>query len=186
MIRRVCRLDAAHRADFYRLHNDANDCGWCCCIAWWVPTWEGFGERTAEENRRLRDELFDKDEYDIYMLYVDGTPMGSCQAGLRDRLPKLVKQYGLIPDPEAWAVTCFQIAPAARGQGHAAFLLSETLGNLRARGARRVEAFPKRGPDLDVMDVWTGPEGMYRGAGFIVIRDDPSRPVLSLTWPGAD
>lgn len=177
---RVQRLDAAHRPDFYRLHCDANECGWCVCVAWWVPTWEGFGDRTAAENRRLRDDLFDRGEYDIYMMYEGDLPIGSCQVGPRDRLAKLVKQYALAPDPEAWAITCFQIAPARRGLGVAARLLADVLHDLRDRGCRRVEAFPKRGDGLDVMDLWTGPESMYFKSGFTVIRDDPSRPILSI------
>lgn len=114
-------------------------------------------------------------------MYDGDVPIGSCQAGPRDRLSKLVKQYGLPPDPEAWTITCFQIAPAHRGKGVAAHLLGRVLRDLKSRGTRLVETFPKRGAGLDEMDLWTGPEAMYREAGFVVVRDDPDRPVMSLT-----
>ena len=39
--------------DFFRLHCPANDAGWCNCVAWLVDGWEGWGERTAEQNRQL-------------------------------------------------------------------------------------------------------------------------------------
>lgn len=176
----IARLDPSRRADFFRVHCDANGCGWCQCVAWWVPTWDGWGERTAGENRRLRDELFDRGEYDGYLLYVDGAPAGWCQAGPRDRLAKLVRQYGRPPEPETWAVTCFQIAPSHRRRGLASRLLAEVLADLRRRGARRVEAFPKRAAEFDPLEMWTGPESLYRKAGFCPIEDRPRGPVMVL------
>jgi GNAT superfamily N-acetyltransferase len=180
MRKKVRRFEAALRGDFYRLHSERNDAGWCFCVAWWVPTWEGWGARSTVENRQLRDSLCDRGEYDGYLLYVDDTPGGWCQAGPRDRIAKLARQFDLAPDPAAWAITCFQIAPAYRGQGLATFLLGEVLSDLRMRGVRRVEAFPKRGTDLDVDDLWNGPEAMFRAAGFAAVRDDPRRPVLAI------
>ncbi len=76
-------FEESRRPDFFRLHSEANGCGWCCCVAWWTPTWEGWGERTAEENLRLREALFDRGEHDGYILYLDHEPVGWCQAGPR-------------------------------------------------------------------------------------------------------
>jgi GNAT superfamily N-acetyltransferase len=181
MPREVHRLTAENRADFFRLHNDEHDAGWCFCVAWWVRIWEGWGERSAEQNRTLREALFERcDQYDGYLLYVDDEPVGWCQAGPRDRLEKLARQFNLEPDPDTWALTCFLIAPQVRGQGMAASLLAGVLDDLRARGVKRVEAFPKRGEGLDAGDLWNGPEAMFRAAGFAVVRDDPARPVLAL------
>jgi GNAT superfamily N-acetyltransferase len=176
----IHRFDPGRRADFFRLHNEAHEAGWCFCVAWWVASWEGFGERTAEDNRVLRDSLLDRGEYDGYLLYADGVPAGWCQVGPRDRLGKLVQQFGLDPDPATWAITCFLIAPAWRGQGLATRLLEGVLADLVGRSVRRVEAYPKRGPDLDALDLWTGPEALFQRAGFRVVRDDPQRPVLAL------
>ena len=107
MKREVRRLTAELVDDFFRLHSEENGCGWCCCVAWWVPTWEGWGDRSANENRALREKLFKQGEYDGYLLYVDDEPVGWCQVGPRDRLEKLVGQFSLAPDPSAWAITCF-------------------------------------------------------------------------------
>lgn len=176
----VHRFEESRRVDFFRLHSAEHDAGWCFCAAWWVPTWDGWGARTADQNRAARERLLDRGQYDGYLLYVDDAPAGWCQAGPRDRLPKLVRQFGLAPDATTWAITCFFIAPAQRGQGLARHLLAAVLDDLRDRGVRRVEAFPKRGADLDALDVWNGPEGMFRRAGFQVVQDDPARPVLAL------
>ena len=53
MILTVRRFDEELRADFERIHSEECEAGWCHCVAWWVPTWECFGERSAEENARL-------------------------------------------------------------------------------------------------------------------------------------
>jgi hypothetical protein len=45
---------------------------------------------------------------------------------------------------------------------------------------RRVEDYPRRGRDLNADDLWKGPEELFRAAGFEVLRDDETRPVLSL------
>jgi GNAT superfamily N-acetyltransferase len=182
----VHRLSPSRRGDFFRLHNEVNGCGWCCCVAWWVPTWEGWGERTAEDNRALRQALFARGEDDGYLLYRDGLPAGWVQAGPRDRLTHLTTDYGLEPDGEVWAITCFLVAPDARRRGLARQLLAASLEDLRRRGVRRVQAFPRRGHDLPPEDMWRGPEATFLEAGFAVVRDDSRRPVLSLTLTGAD
>jgi ribosomal protein S18 acetylase RimI-like enzyme len=148
-----------------------------------VPTWEGWSQRTAAENRRIREGLFDDGVADGYLLYGDDEVVGWCQALERDRLAKLARQFDLPPDPATWAITCFLIAPRHRRQGLAGRLLREVVADLRRRGAARIEAFPKRGPDLDAGDLWNGPEAMFRAAGFAVLRDDPVRPILGLEFP---
>lgn len=179
----VVRLCAGRMDDFARVHGEANGAGWCHCVAWWVDTWDGWGERSADDNRALRQSLCQRGEYDGYLLYVASQPAGWCQVGPRDRLAKLVGQFELAPSSTTWAVTCFFIAPDHRGRGLAGQLLARVIDDVRQRGARRLEAFPRRSPDgslLDTLDLWNGPEAMFRAAGFEVTRDDPIRPVLAL------
>ena len=166
------------RADFHALLGKSDDCTWCRCVAWWVPSWEGFSERTAEQNRALRDELFDRGEYDGYLLYEGGQPVAWCQVGPRDRLSKLVDQFKLEPDPEVWAVTCFAVAPEARRRGLARRLLATILKELAGTGIRRIQAFPRRGEGLEPGELWTGPESLYREAGFTILRDHRTMPIL--------
>ncbi len=175
----VFRFDERRRDDFRRLHSDENGAGWCRCVAWWVPTWEGWGERTEAENASLRDSLCDAGEYDGYLAYDRLEPVGWCQVGARDRLEKLVLQLGLEPDPATWAITCFLVAPSYRGQGVARTLLRHALDDLRARGVTRIEAHPRAGASLDEGDLWTGPLGLYLGEGFEHAGDSPRGPVLA-------
>ncbi|MGE0707439.1 MAG: GNAT family N-acetyltransferase [Planctomycetota bacterium] len=153
-------------------------------MAWWVETWDEFKGRTAAENLAHRERLCAQGEHDGYLLYVGDQPVAWCQVGPRDRLLKLRRQHGLDEDPAAWAISCLLVVPARRRQGLARALLREVLAALRLRGARVVEAFPRRAPEegdeQDPLELWTGPEELYREAGFEVWRDDPERPVLRL------
>lgn len=176
----VRRFEPSRRADFFAFHRETNGAGWCYCVAWWAPTWQGWGERTAQENRKAREQLLERGEYDGYLAYDAAVPVGWCQVGPRDRLQKLVAQFKLPPDPDTWAVTCFEVAPSHRRTGVATALLRETLRDLRARGVRRVEAFPKRGAGPEPGALWTGPEPMFLALGFKIVRDDPKRLVLAI------
>ena len=175
----VRRLDAQHEADFYRVHCDAEGTGWCYCAAWWVETWDGWSERTDAENRALRETLFARGEHDGYLLYEGDHPIAWCQVGPRDRLSKLSTSLELAPDPETWSITCFVVLPAHRGHGAAKALLAGMLDDLRARGVRRVEAYPKTGAS-EPGELWNGPRSMYEAAGFAVVRESAPRAVLAL------
>ena len=170
-------MDSSRRDDFYRVHDPAHGTGWCYCVAWWIETWEGWGDRTEAENRNFREELFQKDQYDGYILYVDGQPAGWCQCGRRDRLKKLVSQYDLSPDDNIWAITCFVLLPEYRGKGLTHMMISGVIADLERLGISHVQGFPKREKDLSPGEVWTGPEAVFRKAGFEVERDHPERPV---------
>lgn len=176
----IVPLDAGRRADFFHLHSDCNGAGWCACAAWWVDTWDGWSDRTAAENRAVRETLFARGEHDGLLAYVAGDPVGWCQLGPRDRLAKLARQLALAPDPGAWAVTCFLIAPAWRRTGVARALLAAAAVRAREAGATRLEAFPKRGEGLAEDDLWNGPEAVFLAAGFVTVRAASVRSVLSL------
>jgi len=158
--------------DFYAIHNKKNQAGWCFCSAWWTPSWEGWGQRSAEENKSVREKLFDQKIWDGFLLYQADNPIGWCQCGPRDQWPKLCRNYDLSPDPKTWAITCLFIIPPARRKGYSVVFLTEILRQIRKSGVGRVQAFPRRGDDLPSGDVWTGPEGLYRKLGFIIVRQD--------------
>lgn len=176
----VRRFSPDLRSDFFRLHSEEHGCGWCFCTAWWVPTWDGWSDRSAEENKRLREKLLDQGEYDAYLLYSEDQPIGWCQVGLHERLEKLVKQFSLPPTDSVWAITCFLIVPHYRRQGMASHLLAKIVEDLKIRGAKSVLAFPKAGLSIDQLDMWNGPLAMYLDAGFSIWKDDPSRPILQM------
>ncbi|MFC1849061.1 GNAT family N-acetyltransferase [candidate division CSSED10-310 bacterium] len=177
MKKKVYPITANTRADFFQVHHHNHDCGWCCCVAWWIPTWERWGDRSAAENRNYRQELFDRGIWDGYLLAMDDVPVGWCQCGPRDQWPKLVQQYELQPDPNIWALTCFLVVPSFRKQGLSHFFLDELIRQLSLKGVQQVQAFPKRGHHSDDGEIWTGPETLFITSGFSLIRDHPAYPV---------
>lgn len=184
-------LDAGRVPDFRTLHSRCGADGWCQCVAWWVPTWAGWGDRTAAENRELRDQLFARGEYDGYLLYEGRTPIGWMQVGPVGRLPKLWNSYRLDElsvTPSDLAISCATLLPEFRGRGHLHRFLDLVLATVEtnARTRRidrplRVLAFPKVGEDLAADDVWTGTEQAFSARGFRCLREDPAHPVLSWT-----
>jgi GNAT superfamily N-acetyltransferase len=175
----VERYSAGRHDDFLRLHSDANGAGWCRCVAWWVTTWDGWGDRTAAENMAVRDSLCAGGEYDGLLAYDGDEPVGWCQVGRRDRLVKLVSQLELAADSAVWAVTCFVVAPSHRRRGVAAALLEGAVAAAREAGASRVEAYPRTAAD-EPGEMWTGPVGLYERAGFRLLRAGEPRSVVSL------
>lgn len=164
------------------LGNEAAGRGFCFCAAWWTPTWEEWKARTPAQNRAHREALLARGEHDGYLLLDAGRAVGWCQAGPRDRLAKLTAQYALAPDPGAWAVTCFEIAPSHRGRGAAAALLAGVLSDLRVLGARRVQGFPRPGEGLEPGAAWTGPEALFRSAGFREVGRAARGPVVQVDF----
>jgi GNAT superfamily N-acetyltransferase len=169
---------------FLRLHDERNDAGWCRCVAWWVPTWEGWGERTAAKNLEFRCDLFDRGEHDGLLAFEGKEPVGWVQVGPRDRLVKLVSELGLDPDPAVWAATCFLVAPTHRGRGVAGVLLRGAVECARAAGASRIEGYPRSGETLADADAWTGTVALFQACGLTLVREGSPRSVYALALAG--
>ena len=179
----VKRLERERQDDFFRVHNSDNEMGWCFCTAWWVPTWEDWSNRTAEQNHELRESLFREGTCDGYLLYADDKPVGWCQCCQRDLLPKIRQTYNLVPDHQVWAVSCFYIHPRWREIGLAHFFLAEILKDLSLSGITTLQAFPHCGRNLEAHDICTGPESVFVKSGFRIVQEDPVHPVYELTIP---
>ena len=176
----VKRLTHENEAEFGRIHCEATGNGLCQCVAWWVPTWEGWGERTAGQNLALREKLFRDGVHDGYLIYADGTLAGWVQAWTRDAFAKLASQFGVTSDEDAWMIGCVLILPQFREKGVARDALSLIVDDLRLRGAKTIDAFPKRGAS-DAGELWNGAESTYARLGFAVVKDDAKRPLLRLS-----
>jgi GNAT superfamily N-acetyltransferase len=165
------------KGDFFDLHSAPP--GECFCSYWYLQEGEEWTKVTAAQNRARREGLLANGEYDGYLAYVGGKVAGWCQVGARDRLPNLRRRLVLGPDPNVWSISCFFVLPPYRRKGVAGRLLAHALAELKKKGVRRVEAYPRRGEALTDEDMWNGPERMLLKAGFAVLRPDALRPVLS-------
>lgn len=175
---RVQALTADSVADFWRLHGAGCGSDWCWCSAWWVDTWRGWSDRTSADNRAVRSALFERGQYDGYLLYDADEPVAWCQAGPAHRLPKLVRQFELTVDEHTWAVTCFLVVRHRRREGLARHLLRGVLEDLPHRGARQVLGFPRPGTDQDA-DLWNGPPRLFVQCGFEPVSERVARLIIA-------
>jgi len=176
---KVYPLDKDRKDDFYKIHCQDGQDGWCYCIAWWTTSWQAWGMRNGEENRERREQLFRQNIFDGYLLYDGSRPIGWCQCAPRDYFTKLRDQYDLGENPAIYAVTCFFIIPDFREIGLTHFFLEKILEDLRGKGIKTVQAFPKRGKSLSPDNIWTGPESAFLKAGFELTIDHPTFPVYT-------
>ncbi len=115
------RLEPRLQRDFFRLHSRANAHEWCCCVAWHVASFAGWGERSAEQNRALRESLIAAGRDDGYLLFpadeADAPPLAWCQCAPLTDLPHLHQRYGAGLPADSWALGCLFVAPTRRERG---------------------------------------------------------------------
>ncbi len=177
-------LTARSVGDFWSLHSDEVEHGWCCCTAWWSPSFKVFSKRTATENRQIREELFAKEQFDGFILYENDDPLGWCQCGSLKRLPLLCEVYDLDEatiDEKVQAISCLFLKPSARNKGLAHKLLAGLLEHLKDEGFEVVKAFPRCGDNLPAGEVWTGPGPLFTRAGFTKIGGSETMPIFELS-----
>lgn len=172
-------LTSSSAKDFFWMREHPS-CDWCFCVAWHVPTWDGWTERSATENRTLRDQLLKEGKYDGYLLYVDGKPVGWCQCAPLNWFSKLVGQMDLGDEPAGtFVIGCLEILPEHRKQGLSRILLNEVLADLRRRGVARVVSIPRTGRHEDGK-VWTGPASLFESCYFKALKTIGDRQVMVL------
>ena len=105
-----------------------------------------------------------------YLAYIDGSPVGWCNAAPRTLLHALDDE----PTPEAeqvGAIVCFLVEPSHRGRGVARHLLEAACEGLRSQCLRIVEGNPRTEASSSAENHF-GPLSLYLSAGFTVHRTD--------------
>jgi GNAT superfamily N-acetyltransferase len=139
-----------------------------------APTGPLESERRQEANRRDHRALLLRGHAHGILVYQNGAPVGWCQFGRRDDLPRIDrgrKYRALAADlgaPPQWRITCFFVDRPARRAGVATFALHAALGAIARRGGGIVEAYPAtRG---EAVATWFGSQRMFEREGFRVVR----------------
>ncbi|MCB2200961.1 GNAT family N-acetyltransferase [bacterium] len=178
----VERLSESNRDSFFNLHCDRHEAGFCFCAAWDVESWDDWEERSAEENRAIREQLYTDGIYDGFLAFVDGEPdpVAWIQAAPRDSIPRLSRQFNLSQDSGAWAIGCLLIRPDWRGKGIARQMLTNVIDEISYSGASRIEAFPRSGEGHPAHELWNGPLALYLSLGFEVVQEGEPRCVVAL------
>ena len=165
----LVRLSGDNMGDFVSFQDSGCDYGPCYCMYWWVDpgTWGGL---TATEKLLMRNRMSAKGRFDGYLLYGDDTVVAWCQCAPRDEFPHIDDLFDIKHEEGVWAVTCFLVKKGMRNRGIMETMLGMVLEDLRGRGARAVEAYPRRLDSFDEMYAWNGPEQAYIDSGFRFIK----------------
>lgn len=118
------------------------------------------------------------------LAYRAATPVGWLSLGPREDFARLRRSPVMKPldDRAVWAIVCFVVPPALRGQGIATALLQGGIEWARSQGVRCLEAYPidKDEPGAAAW-LWHGAASMFRAAGFVEqARRKPTRPLMRL------
>lgn len=102
-----------------------------------------------------------------------------------ERVPKLYEQrlYRGLPvlsGPREGVLTvgCLLVEEEFRRRGVARALVAQAVTIAEARGARCIEAFPRRAELAGPAELWTGPFSIFEQAGFKIVHDFAPYPVL--------
>lgn len=139
--------------DFLKLFSQGNGWDTCSCMHFhrprrlpkseWLPT----RAQRAIRNRRQHRKLVACGQSHGVLVYAKGEPVGWCQFGPREELPRIDRGNYYIdlhpPMPEKlWRITCFVVLKPYRRRGVASLALRAALHSIRRRGGGLVEAYP--------------------------------------------
>ncbi|HZQ69454.1 MAG TPA: GNAT family N-acetyltransferase [Terriglobales bacterium] len=137
--------------DFEKLFTRKN--GWDFC---WCMHFQRARARPGENsqiravrsvvNRRDKKRLVDAGQAHGILVYAEGEPVGWCQYGLREELPRIDHSPNYRPheqrEGKLWRITCFVVDKKFRRQGVGTAALKVALASIRKKGGGLVEAFP--------------------------------------------
>lgn len=160
--------------DFARLAFKQGGC-WCMFYQRAKPIGRGLSsEGRNRRNRKDKRTLVRQRRSHAILVYEDNTPVGWCQYGGQDELPRIDARRGYrqaAPPVEAtklWRITCFFVDPKHRGRGVAMLALKAVLESIKKQGGGVVEAYPVVSAKMAGVPEWRwfGTPGMFRREGF--------------------
>ncbi len=127
-----------------------------------------------EQNRKDHGELLRRGHAHGVLVYRRGSPVGWCQFGLREDLPRVDggRKYralvGELDGPPRWRITCFFVDRPVRREGVARHALHAALEAIQRRGGGVVEGYPAT--HARAVGIWFGTTSMFEREGFRIVR----------------
>ncbi len=157
---------------------EIGDAWWCWCTYHQVSSLTRpytRQPRTRKEralkNRREKKALVENDRAHGIIVYAATEPVGWCQFGVRDELPRVDTSRNYRKAVEVgvdrlWRITCFVVDKRFRKRGVATAALDAALAAIARKGGGVVEAIPVSKTDQGPGYMYTGTVSMFRRAGF--------------------
>jgi GNAT superfamily N-acetyltransferase len=148
---------------------------YCHCL-WTTPDVKPWNEWTGPENRAAVAALIASRELMGYLAYVDGKPVGWCNATPKVKIPALREER----DPDAaviGCIACFVIAKPFRRRGVARRLLEAACAGFRQQGLAFAEGYARRNAVTEAEN-HSGPLALYVASGFTILREEEDGGVI--------
>ncbi len=128
-------------------------------------------------NRKDKRALVEKGQSHAVLVYDNETPVGWCQYGAKEELPRIDagRGYRKVERPagaeKLWRITCFFVDRDYRGKGVAKLALNAALESIKKQGGGIVEAYPVVSKKMAAVAEWRwfGTPGMFKKEGFKTI-----------------
>lgn len=165
-------LTQARFEDFADVINPNRRATHCWCLSHRLRTKdvEELGPSREEAMRRLSRRRVPPG----VVTYRDGVPVGWCNIGPRDDIPRLSRSKLIRPvdDVPVWSIVCVVVRGGHRKQGVTAQLIEGAVDFAAAHDAPAVEAYPvdPKGR-MDTTMAFVGTRAMFERAGFEVIGE---------------
>jgi GNAT superfamily N-acetyltransferase len=111
-------------------------------------------------NRRDKELLVRRGRSHAILVYHGVRPVGWCQYGVADELPRIDagRGYKKVGRPSGvlklWRITCFFVDREYRGRGVAKLALHSALESIRSQGGGVVEAYPVVSEKMSRVPEW--------------------------------
>jgi hypothetical protein len=125
-----------------------------------------FDSRAYARNKEAKRKLTVGGKAHGTIVYCGGEPVGWCQYGPKDELPRIDRKKGYTPTSQnPWRITCLFIAPGHRKIGLSRFAVHESLVAMKKLKAEVVEAYPVDSAKSATF-LWMGTSRLFEGEGF--------------------
>ncbi|TMI58747.1 GNAT family N-acetyltransferase [Candidatus Bathyarchaeota archaeon] len=170
----VKELSLSTWPDFEKLGVKQGGC-WCMYYARPRPVGKGLStEEWKKINRKDKETLVRQGRSHAILVYDEKTPVGWCQYGSRDELPRIDagRGYRKVRQPvgaeKIWRITCFFVDKQYRGQGISKIALRAALESIRNKGGGIVEAYPVVSKKMAAVPEWRwfGTPNMFKRERF--------------------
>lgn len=177
-------LTMARWDDFERLFGPNGACSGCWCM-FARQTHAEFDQLHGNANKAAMHGLVAGGETPGIIAYAGDAPVGWCAVAPRERFSMVGRSRILksVDDVLAWAIVCFYVPRARRGQGITHALVGAAVEHARSCGAHVIEGYPVDPGErrLDTSAAWHGTANIFRDAGFVeMARRAPTRPIMRL------